>query len=194
MVSLTGVRIDSNVSVASMVRARKILDDHSATHVKIFVSDGLDEHKVRELAPYVAGFGVGENISCSPDAATGVGAVAKLVVNGYGKVTMKLARGSGKATLPGELQVYRFSDYDLVALADEAVTGGAPLLRPVWRGRAPVAGLPTLDESRAHVRRQIEALPADLRALEQAPRPRAIVASDALVALIERLSKEAGIV
>ena len=191
---LTGVRIDSNVSVASMQRARKILDDLGATHVKIFVSDGLDEHKVRELAPHVAGFGVGENISCSPDAATGVGAVAKLVVTGYGKVTMKLARGSGKATLPGALQVHRFADHDLVALADEAApAGGTPLMRPVWRGRKPVEGLATLDESRAHVRRQIEALPPELRALEPAPRPRTIVASDALVALVERLSKEAGI-
>jgi nicotinate phosphoribosyltransferase len=191
---LTGVRIDSNVTPKSIARARAILDELGATHVKIFVSDGLDEFKVRELAPLVAGFGVGENISCCPDAATGVGAVAKLVVNGYGKVTMKLSRGSGKATLPGELQAYRMSDHDLVALASEAPPAGAkPMLVPVWRGRAPVKELATLEEARAHVRRQIEALPADVRALEQTKEPRKMVASDALCALVAKLSKEAGI-
>jgi nicotinate phosphoribosyltransferase len=190
----TGVRIDSNVSPETMKRARAILDEAGGKHVKIFVSDGLDEWRVRELEPYVdGGFGVGENISCSPDAATGVGAVAKLVVNGYGKVTMKLARGSGKATLPGELQAYRFVDHDLVALTSEAApSGGEPLLRPVWRGRSPLRELPAIDASRAHVQAQIAALPADTRALEPSA-PRTIVASDGLVALVEKLAKEAGI-
>jgi nicotinate phosphoribosyltransferase len=168
------------------------LDDLGAEHVKIFVSDGLDEFKVRELAPYVAGFGVGENISCSPDAATGVGAVAKLVVNGYGKVTMKLSKGSGKATLPGELQTYRFADHELVALASEAAPSGAkPLLEPVWRGREMVKALRPLKEARAYVKEQVAALAPELRALEPATKPRAIVASDALVALIEKLAAEA---
>ena len=190
----TGVRIDSNVTRENMIKARAILDAEGGKGVKIYVSDGLDEYRVRELEPFVDGFGVGENITCSPDAATGVGAVAKLVVNGYGKVTMKLARGSGKATLPGELQTYRFADHDLVALANEAApSGGAPLLVPVWRGRAPVRDLPTLESARAHVRSQIEALPPETRALEPAQKPRRLVASDGLVALMEKLTKEAGL-
>ena len=190
----TGVRIDSSVTVANMIEARKILDDAGGKDVKIYVSDGLDEYRTRELEPYVDGFGVGENISCSPDAATGVGAVAKLVVNGYGKVTMKLARGSGKATLPGELQTYRFSDHDLVALASEAAPAGAkPLLVPVSRGRAPVTDFPTLAASRAYVRAQIESLAPATRALETAPAPRRLVASDGLVTLMEKLTKEAGL-
>ena len=189
---LGGIRLDSNVTVDTVKRARAILADLGAPHAKIFVSDGLDEYRVRELAPFVDGFGVGENISCSPDAATGVGAVAKLVVNGYGKTTMKLANGSGKATLPGEVQAYRFSDHDWIALASEDPPSmGRPLLQPVWRGNAPVAPLPSLEVSRAHVRQQIEALPSDLRALEPATHPRRLVASDALARQIERLAKEA---
>src|SRR6185369_6962234 len=98
-----------------------------AKSARIIVSDGLDELRVAQLSE-ADGFGVGENITCSPDAAVGIGAVAKLTVNGYGKRTMKLARGTGKATLPGRVQVYRFADHDLVALADEpAPTGGRPL-------------------------------------------------------------------
>ncbi|HUS67363.1 MAG TPA: hypothetical protein VMZ28_22650, partial [Kofleriaceae bacterium] len=194
---LTGIRLDSNVNPESVARARRQLDALGAPHVKIFVSDGLDEHKVRALSGVADGFGVGENITCSPDSATGVGAVAKVIVNGYGKVTMKISRGSGKATLPGELQVYRYADHDLVALAGEAApSGGRPLLAPVWRGRAPVAELPRLDATRAYVRAQLEALPAPVRALEPAPVAAGgwrLVASDGLVDKIARLCEEAGV-
>jgi nicotinate phosphoribosyltransferase len=111
-------------------------------------------------------------------------------VNGYGKLTMKLARGTGKATLPGELQVYRFADHDLVALADEVVaSNGHKVLQPVWRGRAPVSP-PTPAETRAYAREQIEALPPALRALETAATPWPLVASDGLVAKVEELMKE----
>ena len=186
---LSGVRLDSNVTPATVARARAILDELGAPQAKIFVSDGLDEFRVAELDG-ADGYGVGENISCSPDAAVGIGAVAKLTVNGYGKLTMKLARGTGKATLPGELQVHRFADHDLVALADEAVaSNGRKLLQPVWRGRAPVS-LPTAAEARAYARAQIEALPAPLRALAPAERPWPLVASDGLVAKVEQLMKE----
>jgi nicotinate phosphoribosyltransferase len=193
---LTGIRIDSNVTPQSIAHARKVLDDLGASHVKIFVSDGLDEHKVASLADVADGFGVGENISCSPDAATGIGAVAKLVVNGYGKITMKLAKGSGKATLPGRLQVYRFTDHDLVALQEEtAPNGGRPLLAPFWRGRSCVHPPQRPDLVKKHVRSQIDALPAELRSLDessgQGDRSRKLVLSDGLRATVERLAKEA---
>jgi nicotinate phosphoribosyltransferase len=186
---LTGVRLDSNVTPETVARARQILDELGAPQAKIIVSDGLDEYRVAKLDA-ADGYGVGENISCSPDAATGIGAVAKLTVNGYGKLTMKLARGTGKATLPGELQVHRFADHDLVALGDEAVaSGGRDLLQPVWRGRAAVPG-PTAAETRAYARAQIEALPPALRALDAPATPWPLVASDGLVAKVEQLMKE----
>jgi nicotinate phosphoribosyltransferase len=189
---LAGVRIDSNVTVENMVRARKLLTELGAPHAKLLVSDGLDEHAVLALRDVVDGFGVGENITCSPDSATGVGAVAKLVVNGYGKTTMKLAKGSGKATLPGELQVYRFGDHDLLALVSEPAPPSArPLLVPVWRGRSEVPGLPSLETSRAAVQSAIASLPPELAALEPTKSLRPLVASDALVALIERLARAA---
>lgn len=167
----TGIRIDSGVTVDSVRRAKALLAELGAPHVKVLVSDGLDEYRVRELARAGAdGFGVGENITCSPDAATGVGAVGKLVLNGYGKLTMKLAKGSGKATLPGMLQAYRFADHDVLTFADEApLAGGQPLLQPLWRGHAPCAGLTSLATRRAEVQRQIAALPSHLSALECPP-------------------------
>jgi nicotinate phosphoribosyltransferase len=191
---LTGIRLDSNVTPETVARARQLLDELGAPHARIVVSDALDEERVAALDG-ADGFGVGENISCSPDAAVGVGAVAKLTVNGYGKLTMKLARGTGKATLPGRLQVYRFADHDVVALADEAAPpGGRALLQPVWRGTAALPQ-PTLAEARAYTRAQVQALPPSLHALATppagAPPLWPLVASDGLVAAVERMMAEA---
>lgn len=188
---LNGVRLDSNVTPETVARARRLLDELGAPQAKIIVSDGLDEFRVAALEG-ADGYGVGENISCSPDAAAGIGAVAKLTVNGYGKLTMKLARGTGKATLPGELAAHRFADHDLIALAGEAVpSGGQELLQPIWRGDAALPQ-PTLEESRRYTRACVEALPASLRALEPAAAPWPLVASDGLTAKVEQLMREAG--
>lgn len=194
--TLGAIRVDSNVNVESMVRARKLLVELGSPSTKIYVSDALDEHRVTELREVVDGFGVGENIVCSPDAPVGIGAVAKLVVNGYGATTMKVAHGTGKATLPGELQVWRSGDHDLVALASEPSPGGGarPVLEPVWRGGAATHAREArahLDEARERRRTDIEALPAELRALDPRGALRKLVASDALVREIERLVAEA---
>ena len=194
--TLGAVRIDSNVTPTSIARARQLLAELGSPSTKIYVSDGLDEARVAELRELVDGFGVGENIVCSPDAAVGVGAVAKLVVNGYGATTMKVAHGTGKATLPGELQVWRSADHDLVALAREPSPGGSarPVLAPVWRGDGPVhetTARAHLAEARAHAKAEIQALPSELRALETKGEARKLVASDALCREIERLVGEA---
>ena len=191
-VPLFGVRIDSNVTPTSVARARALLAELGSPHTRIYVSDGLDEAKVAELSALADGFGVGENVVCSPDAACGIGAVAKLVVNGYGQTTMKVAKGTGKATLPGVLQVWRTPERDLLTLEDEPGPGGdaRPLLAPVWRGDGAVARLPDPNEARERARAEIAALPEELRKLEGAP-PRRLVASDGLAREIERLVAEA---
>ncbi len=191
---LNGVRLDSEVTVESVRRAKALLAELGAPGAHLFVSDGLDEWRVRELARAGAdGFGVGENITCSPDAATGIGAVGKLVQNGYGKPTMKLARGSGKATLPGMLQVHRYGDHDLLALLSEAVPpGGRALLQPVWRGHGPALPSVKVEASRAWVREQIDGLPPHLRALEtDHGAPWRLVISDELHDLVVRLWQDA---
>jgi nicotinate phosphoribosyltransferase len=192
---LGAIRIDSNVTPESIARARKLLAELGSPQTKIYVSDGLDEHRVAELRELADGFGVGENVVCSPDAATGVGAVAKLVVNGYGSITMKVAKGTGKATLPGELQVWRFADHDLVALASEPSPGGGrAMLAPVWRGDAPVHETDAradLENARVRARGEIAGLPEELRRIDRGAAARKLVASDGLVREIERLVAEA---
>ena len=190
---LGGIRIDSNVTVATVAQARALLDELGAPHAKIIVSDGLDEAKVARLDG-ADGFGVGEQITCSPDSATGVGAVAKLTVNGYGRVTMKLSRGSAKMTLPGRIAAWRYGDHDLVAIEGEPVpAGGRALLEPLWRGGGPVveeAAATALERARATCKRELAALPAGVRDLA-GPAPYPLVASDALVDLVASRVKEA---
>lgn len=183
------IRIDSNISVETIKFARHLLNENGANNIKIIVSDGLDEYKIRELAgSEVDGFGVGENIVCSPDSSTGIGAVGKLVKNGYGKPTMKISSGSGKMTLPGPLQAYRFEDYDFLSLKDEpAPMGGVPLLIPVWKDTKPQEQ-PSIEEIRGFVQDQISNLPDHLRSLEISENPRRFIISNKLVEMIKALS------
>ncbi len=163
------IRIDSNITAENLRRARDLLDDLGAAHTRIAVSGGMDEHSIAALgdAP-VDGYGVGERIVTSPDAPVGVGAVGKLSMI-RGEPTMKLSRSSGKATLPGRVQVWRTHvDGELfdVVTPDDVVRDGEPLLHTVWTeadGRLPG---PTLAEAREHGLREVARLPEALRALK----------------------------
>jgi nicotinate phosphoribosyltransferase len=111
-------------------------------------------------------FGNGTQLGTSADAPA-LGAVYKLVEDAAGP-KMKLAEG--KVTLPGRKQVWRLSDRDVVALHDEDVPGGRPLLVPVMAdGRRTRSE--ALVESRARCAAALAALPPDLRSLERAPYP-----------------------
>ncbi len=183
---LTGIRLDTAVTEEMVKTARALLHSLGADHTKILVSDRLNEQSVETLA--LAGadaFGVGENITCSPDAATGIGAVGKLVMTSQGKPTMKFAGGSAKMTLPGMIQAYRFQNYDLLTLFDEpAPTGGRPLLKPIWQGGQLQEPLPSLEESRAYVQQQIREAPSWLKSIKEPdprdPQPFRMVISDKL--------------
>jgi nicotinate phosphoribosyltransferase len=120
---LSGIRIDSRVNVDTLIKARKLLDELNAPQAKILVSGGLDESNLAELsqAP-VDAFGIGEKLVTSEDSPIGVGAVGKLSKVGD-RMTMKLSRGSAKATLPGPVQVFRQDGVDVVALSDEIWDG-----------------------------------------------------------------------
>jgi nicotinate phosphoribosyltransferase len=124
---LTGIRIDSKVNVETLEKARKMLDDLGAPHAKILVSGGLDESNLAELSQsHVDAFGIGERLVTSEDSPIGVGAVGKLSKVGD-RFTMKLSRGSAKATLPGPVQVFRQDGIDVVGLQDEKIDGEALL-------------------------------------------------------------------
>ena len=178
---LSGIRLDSALSRDNIWKARRLLDSLDAPQARIVASGGLDEHAIRALgdAP-VDAYGIGERIVTSPDAPVGVGAVGKLCARD-GVATMKLSRGSGKATLPGRVQVFRDGATDRVAIDGETLPG-RPLLGPVWDESGPI-GLPRADEVRAHALASIAALPDELKT----PRETSVRVSRALEASIRDL-------
>jgi nicotinate phosphoribosyltransferase len=168
-IAITGVRLDSGDLAALSHQVRAVLDEAGLSGVQIIASGDLDEHAVAALlaagAPIDA-FGVGTRLGTSADAPH-LGAVYKLVDDAGGP-RMKLA--TGKVTLPGRKQVWRLADRDVLALHDEHVPGGRPLLVPVM-----AAGRRTSVEPLARIRERamatIDWLPAPLRSLDVAHAP-----------------------
>ncbi len=167
-VKALGVRLDSG-DLGPLTRAvRKILDEAGLDEAQIFLSGDLDEYRVKELldedAPADA-FGVGTRMGTSADAPF-LGSVYKLVADDKG---FKIKLSTGKATLPGCKQVYRFErdgvfDHDLIALESETQSG-RPLLEKVMtegRRRPPEA----LTDLQARCRAALAKLPEELRSLD----------------------------
>ena len=172
---LRGVRLDSGDLVGLSREVRRILDEEGFPDVLIFLSGDLDEYRIQELlqAGAVAdAFGVGTRMGTSSDAPY-VNGVYKIVEDEAG---LKIKLSTGKVTLPGRKQVYRFYDgqgvmtHDLITLADEKPPeGGEPLLVEVIREGEPVYDLPSLTHIREFAAAQIRALPDVLREINDDP-------------------------
>ncbi len=169
---LRGVRLDSGDLLSLSREVRKILDEAGLAEAQILASGGLDELEmealVREGAPIDA-FGVGTRMGVSADAPWLD--MAYKLVEYEGRPVLKLSQG--KATLPGAKQVFRFYDgtgamsRDVLALRDEEVSGGRPLLRQVMKEGRILGPLPTLQELRRRFQEEFARLPEaykDLRA------------------------------
>lgn len=172
-IRIAGVRLDSGDLAAHAKATRAMFDAAGLSHMIVFASGNLDEHRIARLladeAP-IDGFGVGTALDTSSDAPT-IDAVYKL--QSYAGVARR-KRSEGKATWPGIKQVWRRYDAngslagDRVGLADEPAWGEA-LLQPCMRAGRRLPTMPTLDEARAHCRAQLARLPEALRRLEPAP-------------------------
>ena len=166
---LQGVRIDSGDILRVTRAVRKILDDGGLRDTRIFVSGDMDEYRIEELLADdlpIDAFGVGTQLGTSADAPT-LGCVYKLVADEGGP---KIKLSTGKATLPGHKQVYRFEsdgcyERDVIALEDEDVGGGRALLqRAMTAGKrsGPPEPLESLQE---RCQRSVDRLPDPLRSL-----------------------------
>jgi nicotinate phosphoribosyltransferase len=183
-----GIRLDSGDLADLAVRARRVLDDGGLRDVAIFASGGLDERAIAELVAAevpIDVFCVGTAMGVSADAPALDLAYKLVEYDGRGRTKMS----PGKPIWPGRKQVFRFQTggravRDVIARSDESL-GGRALLVPVMRGgkRLPA---PTLDESRALARREIDRLPDRVRALAPADPPYPVAPSEALEA--DRLS------
>lgn len=174
-----GVRLDSGDLVALSREARRLLDAAGLREVRIFASGGLDEYElerfVAQRAPIDAA-GVGTRMGVSADAPY-VDSAYKLVAFG-GRPVLKLS--PGKVTLPGAKQIWRRQpiEEDLLSRRDEPGPAGAePLLVPVMRDGRRVAAPEGIEAARARLTTDLEALPAEARALRRPTVPRVRVST-----------------
>lgn len=188
-----GIRLDSG-DVDSLARqARQRLDHAGLDQVRIIVSGGLDEWKIRDLvaagAP-VDGFGVGTEMGAVTDAPAVDFAYKLTEYSGEGR----LKNAPGKALHPGRKQVWRFTDgngrcaRDEITLRDEG-RNGVPLLRPVVSAGSPVLPAPDPEGTRARVGENLASLPPALLSMDRAAEPYPVSFSPELERLREDILK-----
>jgi nicotinate phosphoribosyltransferase len=151
---LKGIRLDSGNMTKLSQKARHILDEHGLKDAMIFASGGFDEHKIQKVLSQEAkidSFGVGTKMGVSADAP--YLDMAYKIVKYNGEPVIKLS--TGKVSLTSDKQVFRFSsddgfyDHDVIALRDEQLNGGSPLLVPVVSEGQIIYEPPSLSEMKA---------------------------------------------
>jgi nicotinate phosphoribosyltransferase len=148
---LWGVRLDSGDLLPLAREVRRILDSAGLQDTKIMASGDLDESKIAAIvnagAPIDA-FGVGTELATSGDAPA-MGTIYKLVEIEHAGQTRYTAKNSpDKQTLPGAKQLFRYPDYDLLALHSECAVGAEAMLKPVIIGGRLIEPLRTVAEIR----------------------------------------------
>ena len=165
-----GVRIDSG-DLAPLTRAvRKILDEAGLVDVQVMLSGDLNEDRIKELLDEdtpVDAFGVGTQMGTSSDAPS-LGSVYKLVADAGGP---KIKLSTGKATLPGCKQVWRYSqdgvyERDEIGFESEDHPGGRPLLEKVMARGSRTRPPETLQALRNRCESAVAGLPHRLRSLD----------------------------
>jgi nicotinate phosphoribosyltransferase len=151
---LRAVRLDSGDLAALSRQVRRILDDAGFDDVAIVASGGLDEYELDDLSKTNApinSYGVGTKMGVSGDAPWFD--MAYKLVEHEDRPVLKLS--TGKATLPGKKQVFRFLDErrrlvkDVIGIRGDSVAGAEPLLDKVMENGKIGRGLPTLTAIRS---------------------------------------------
>ncbi|PWU48663.1 nicotinate phosphoribosyltransferase [Micromonospora sp. S4605] len=160
---LRAIRIDSGDLAVIAQQSRELLDSLGATETKIIVSGDLDEYSIAALAAEpVDMYGAGTSVVTGSGAPT-AGLVYKLV-EVDGRAVVK--RSEQKATIGGRKVAVRRHKPTGTATEEVIVPQGEPerqpndrlLQRPLLTGGEPVE-LPTLDESREHLRQCLISIP-----------------------------------
>jgi nicotinate phosphoribosyltransferase len=168
-IAIRGVRLDSGDLIALSKSVRAILDQGGLKDTTIFASGGLDEDQLVEFAKAQApidGLGIGTNMTTSADVPS-IDCVYK--IQEYAGLPRR-KRSEKKATWPGRKQVWRRyagdgrMAGDLLSLADHQKSG-EPLIHPVMLGGRRLQPMPSLEDMRRRVKRELECLPEPLRQL-----------------------------
>ncbi len=160
---LRAVRLDSGDLLKLSKQVRRILDAEGLDYVQIIASHDLDEFQIDTLlgngAP-IDSFGVGTRLATGANfnprtgegAPSALGGVYKLVESDGRPVGKQSLDEPAKATIPGKKQIYRLTDAtgnyakDRLALWDEKVSEGQPLLVPIIENGELVFDFPSLPD------------------------------------------------
>ncbi|HAU28943.1 MAG TPA: nicotinate phosphoribosyltransferase [Rhodospirillaceae bacterium] len=108
-VTLGGVRLDSGDMAALSIKARQIMDEGGFPGAKVFASNDLDEHTIRDMVTKLGAkidvFGVGTQLVTAADQPA-LGGVYKLK-SVAGIPLIKLSETPEKTTVPGDTDVLR---------------------------------------------------------------------------------------
>ena len=163
---LGAIRIDSGDLGVVARYARERLDALGATGTRIVVSGDLDEFSIAALAAApVDAYGAGTAVVTGSGAPT-AGMVYKLVeVDGRAvskRSEHKQSHGGRKTAVRAHKPTgTAVEEIVLVGSAADLADGERLVQRPLLRGGVPVAQLPTLVDSRAHLRAATISLPWD---------------------------------
>jgi nicotinate phosphoribosyltransferase len=161
---LRAIRIDSGDLSVLAAQSRELLDSLGAVETRIVVSGDLDEYAIAALAAEpVDAYGAGTAVVTGSGAPT-ANLVYKLV-EVDGRPVVK--RSEHKATVGGRKTAVRRHKPTGTATEEVVVSRGAceaqphdrPLQRPFVRAGEPVPDLPTLAESREHMRASLISIP-----------------------------------
>ncbi|MET7965531.1 nicotinate phosphoribosyltransferase [Micromonospora sp. NPDC005305] len=160
---LRAVRIDSGDLAVIAQQSRELLDSLGATETKIIVSGDLDEYAIASLAAEpVDMYGAGTAVVTGSGAPT-AGLVYKLV-EVEGRPVVK--RSEHKATIGGRKVAVRRHKPTGTATEEVIVPQGVPdrqpndrLLQRAFVVEGEPVALPTLDESREHLRECLISIP-----------------------------------
>ncbi len=127
-----GIRIDSGDLAYLSKEARKMLDEAGYKEAGICLSNGLNEHTIRDLinqGAVIDSIGAGDNIAASKERVGGVYKLVAVKNNGNVEPRIKVSNDSIKTINPGYKKVYRFYDKktgyalgDVITLANEKVS------------------------------------------------------------------------
>ena len=172
---LVAVRLDSGDYAELSRQVRRILDQAGLEYVRIVASGGLDEYEIDKLiqggAP-IDLFGVGTKVGSSADAP--YSDMSYKLVCYDGQPVMKLS--PDKVSPPGAKQVYRLQEtdrrfaQDIVALQEEKLPGGEPLLETVMESGRRVRPAPSLTEIRERFNRDFQQLDDHYKRIYNPPR------------------------
>jgi nicotinate phosphoribosyltransferase len=195
---LIGIRLDSGDLAYLSIEARKILDEAGFADTFILATNDLDEQIIESLKTQgarIAVWGVGTRLATAYDQPA-LGGVYKLGAiedaPGHWQHKLKLSEQTAKISMPGVLQIRRFTERNLFiadAIYDQSLpapagawtiidpvdpmrrktiparTASADLLIPIFRAGQRVYDPPPLIEAQNHARRQLSAFHQGIRRL-----------------------------